>query len=139
MTNDKKNVGRPTVKDKARFCVMVRFTSEEHAQFLDLFERSGVRDKAKFLKQHFFGKEFRVRTFDENTMSFYQELKNIKGEIRKIGINYNQFITILRTNFTEQRAAMTAEKSSKLLSDVLVQNEKALQITLQLVRQWLQK
>ena len=139
MSEEKKKGGRPTVKDKANHCVMVRFTSEEYAVFISLFEQSSVKDKASFLKQHFFGKEFLVRTFDENTMSFYQELKNIKAEIRKVGVNYNQLITILRKNFNEQRVAIAVNKSAKLLSDILMQNEKALHITLQLVRRWLQK
>ena len=76
---------------------------------------------------------------DENTVEFYYTLQAIKGEIRKIGVNYNQFIAILRTHFTEQRAAITAEKSAKLLSEIVVLNERAMQLTMQLVRRWLPK
>ena len=132
-----RKVGRPPKIDKANHCVMVRFNSEEYAEFLKMFEKSGVKDKATFLKKHLFGAEFKVKTFDENTFNSYQELKNIKAEVRKIGVNYNQFIVILRSHFTEQRAAMTASNSAKLLSEVLLHNERALKITLQLVRRWL--
>ena len=134
-----KKVGRPPKIDKAKHCVMVRFNSEEYTDFLKMFEKSGLKEKATFLKRHLFGSEFKVKTYDENTFNSYQELKNIKAEIRKIGVNYNQFIAILRSNFTEQRAATTAKNSVKLLSDILLYNERALSITLQLVRRWLPK
>lgn len=139
MTIEKKRAGRPSKEKKKCHCVMVRFTDEEYADFLAMHAKSGVKERAIFLKAHFFGREFFVRTFDDNTLSYYQELKNIKAEINKIGVNYNQFITTLKKHFTEHRAAITAESSAKLLSQVLIQNDKALQITLQLVRRWLPK
>ncbi len=138
-SNEVKRVGRPPKIDRASHCVMVRFNSQEYAEFLKMYEMSGVPERAIFLKRHFFGREFRVKNYDQHTFEAYQELKNIKAEIRKIGVNYNQLIAILRSNFTEQRAAITAQKSANLLSEILLFNERALSITLQLVRRWLPK
>lgn len=136
---ESRKAGRPPKTDKSDHCVMVRFNSVEYANFLKDFESSGVKRRAHYIKHRLQNGTFTVIKADKNTIEFYHTLQEIKSEVHRIGVNYNQFITILRANFTEQRAAITAETSAKLLSEVLVKNEKALQITLQLVRRWLQK
>ncbi len=138
-SKERRKAGRPPKTDKRNHCIMVRFNDEEYADFLKDFERSGANCRAHYIKKRLQNEDFSVVNADKNTIEFYHTLQGIKAEVRKIGVNYNQFITILRNNFTEQRAAITAEKSAKLLSEILVQNEKALQITLQLVRRWLPK
>ena len=136
---ERRKAGRPPKVDKKNHCVMVRFNDEEYADFLKDFEKSGSNCRAHYIKKRLNNEDFSVITADKNTLEFYHTLQNIKAEIRKIGVNYNQLITILRTNFTEKRAIIIAEKSTKLLSEILLQNEKALQITLHLVRRWLPK
>lgn len=42
--------GRPPKNDPAKNCVMVRFSDQEYAQFLAMFEESGVYAKAIFIK-----------------------------------------------------------------------------------------
>ncbi len=136
---ERRKAGRPPKQNKRHNCVMVRFTDEEYAEFIKNFERSGAQCRAHYIKKRIDGSDFRVIKADANTIEYYHKLCELKAEVRKIGVNYNQYIAILRSNFTEQRAAMLSIRSAELLSDVLVQCEKALQLTLQLVRRWLQK
>ena len=138
MTTTKK-AGRPPKVDKAQHCVMVRFTPEEYAELLSLVDRAGAQHKAVFIKKLIFSRDFSVVKADANTLGFYDTLKELRSECRKIGVNYNQYITILRSHFTEQRAAMMSNKSAELLQQVVMLNEKALHLTLQIVRQWLPK
>ncbi|MFI3293411.1 MAG: hypothetical protein SNI70_07825 [Rikenellaceae bacterium] len=135
----KKKAGRPPKPDRAQHCVMVRFTPHEYADLLALIERAGAKHKAVFIKKLIFGRDFSVLKADLNTLGFYDTLKELRIECRKIGVNYNQYITILRGHFTEQRAAMMSNKSAELLQQVVMLNEKALHLTLKLVRQWLPK
>lgn len=135
-TNGKRKAGRPPKTDKSDHCVMVRFNSKEYADFLAGFERSGAKCRAHYIKRRLLKEDFFVMNADSNTINFYYTLQDIKSEIRKIGVNYNQFITILRTHFTEQKAAITAEKSAQLLAAILTKNEQAMRLTLQLVRRW---
>lgn len=131
--------GRPPKTDPATFKYSFRLNAKENADFLTLFEKSGMKCKSHFISSCIFERSFKVMTVDKNTLDFYNTLKEIKQECRRIGVNYNQYIAMLRVNFTEQRAAIMSEKSAKLLQEVVVQNEKALHITLQLVRRWLPK
>lgn len=134
-----RKAGRPPKINKCDNCVMVRFTDEEYADFLADFERSGATCRAHYIKKRIKGSDFRVIIADKNTIEYYHKLNEIKSEIRKVGVNYNQYIAILRSHFTEQKAAMMSIKSAELLSDISLKCEKALQLTLQLVNKWLQK
>lgn len=136
---ERRKAGRPPKVNKKNHCVMVRFTAEEYADFLTDVEKTGSNNRALYIKKRLANRDFRVIKADKNTIEFYHKLSEIKAEIRKVGVNYNQFLTILRQHFTEQKAAMMSEKSAKLLAEILLQNEKALQLTIQLVHQWLRK
>lgn len=136
---ERRKAGRPPKTNKRTHCVMVRFTPQEYADFMTDVERSGAKNRAFYIKKRIENSDFRVVVADKNTIEFYHKLQDIKAEVRKIGVNYNQYITILRKNFTEQRAAIMSDQSAKLLGEVLLQTEKSLQLTLQLVHKWLQK
>lgn len=59
MNEKRRNVGgKPPKPDKVCHPVMVRFTDEEYARFLAMYEQSGVYAKAVFIKAHVFGAEF---------------------------------------------------------------------------------
>ena len=135
----RRKAGRPLKINPAVHKYSIRFNADEHAEFLSLFEKSGMKMKAHFITSCIFGKSFKVLTVDKNTLDFYNTLKEIKQECRKIGVNYNQYVVILRTHFTPQRAVTLSAESTKLLQELLAKNEKALQITLSLVRIWLPK
>lgn len=62
--NKQRKPGRPRKADLAKRCVMVRFTDEEYARFLTMFEKSGVHSMARFIKGQVFDKTFRVIQMD---------------------------------------------------------------------------
>ena len=139
MSKQKRTRGRPPKTDTAKHKYSLHLNAEENAKFLTLFENSGVKHKSHFIASCIFDKEFKVIKADENTLKFYDQLKEIRQELRSIGVNYNQYIVLLRTHFSEQRAAIMSEKSAKALMESLSLNERAMKLTLELVREWLQK
>ena len=68
---------------------MVRFTDEEYARFLALFEQSGTLSKAAFVKARVFG-DARLTAFN--------------AQFRKIGVNYNQIVKELHAHFSPKKA-----------------------------------
>ena len=96
--------GRPPKTDTAKNCVMVRFTDEEYARFLALFEQSGTLSKAAFVKARVFGDEFRVIRSDRGTMEFAARLTAFNAQFRKIGVNYNQIVKELHAHFSPKKA-----------------------------------
>ncbi len=137
----KKNVkaGRPIKKDPALHKLALRMNDMEWADFMSMYEKSGMRTHTQFIKSRIFDQPFRVMVVDENTRACYDALKELRIECNRIGSNYNQFITVLRTHFTEQRAYIMSERSAKLLARVVELNEQALHLTLKIIRKWLPK
>ena len=75
MNSKRKGVGgKPPKPDKAAHPVMVRFTDEEYARFLAMYEQSGVYAKAVFIKARVFGAEFRVLKVDKTFVDYYTKL-----------------------------------------------------------------
>lgn len=138
MTKEKQG-GRPPKSNPALHKVALRMNDTEWADFLTMYEKSGMRTQTQFVKSRIFDLPFRVIRVDETTLKFYDALKELRAECRKIGVNYNQYVAILRNHFTEQKAYMMSEKSAKLLTKVVELNERAIHLTLQTIRPWLPK
>ncbi|MCL2561263.1 MAG: MobA protein [Rikenellaceae bacterium] len=96
--------GRPPKSDPAINCLMVRFTDAEYARFLSMFEQSGVRSKARFILARIFGEPFKVVKTDASVIEFTSKLTALHGQIRSVGINYNQTVKWLHTSFGEKKA-----------------------------------
>jgi hypothetical protein len=65
--------GRTPKNDPANFRYSVNFTAVQHAQFLTLFEQSGLQSKARFIAARIFGDEFRVVKTDLTTLEKVQK------------------------------------------------------------------
>ena len=96
--------GRPAKIDPAKNCLMVRFTNAEYARFLSMFEQSGLHSKARFILARIFGDEFRVVKTDGAAREFVAKLTALYGQIRSIGVNYNQTVKQLHTTFSDKKA-----------------------------------
>ena len=100
----RKRTGRNPKPDTKTHCVMVRFDSSEWNRFLTMYEKSGVYARAVFLKEHFFGRTFKVLTVDKTLVDYYTKLSDFHAQFRAIGTNYNQVVKELRCHFSEKKA-----------------------------------
>ncbi len=96
--------GRPSKIDPAKNCVMVRFSDVEYAAFLSMFEQSGLHSKARFILARIFDDEFRVVKTDGAALEFVSRLTALYGQIRSVGVNYNQTVKQLHTTFSDKKA-----------------------------------
>ena len=96
--------GRPPKTDPAGNCLMVRFSDVQYAEFLSMFEQSGLRSKARFILARIFGDEFRVVKTDGAALEFVAKLTALYGQIRSVGVNYNQTVKQLHTTFSDKKA-----------------------------------
>jgi hypothetical protein len=89
---------------KATFRYTVNLTPEENARFLTLYERSGMNAYARFIAARIFNEEFKVITIDKGAVDVYNLLLSFHAQFRSIGVNYNQVVKALKSNFTEKKA-----------------------------------
>jgi hypothetical protein len=131
--------GRPVTNDPAKECVMVRFTSEEYARFLSLFEQSGVAAKAIFIKARVFGDSFRVVKTDRVALEYVAKLTTFFGQFRAIGTNYNQVVKELHTHFSEKKALALLYKLEKITTELAVTGQQIIALSKEFEEKYLRK
>lgn len=109
--NEEKNVprqrgkgGRPPKENPAAHRLTVNLTDKQYADFLTLYEQSGVTSLSGFIASRIFDEEFRVVKTDSSAVDFVMKLSALYGQIRSVGVNYNQTVKQLHTTFGEKKA-----------------------------------
>ena len=140
MKGKTRNVGgKPPKPATAAHPVMVRFTDEEYARFLALYEQSGVYAKAVFIKARVFGAEFRVLKVDRTLVDYYTKLSSLHAQYRAVGVNYNQTVKELKSRFSEKKAMALLYKLEKLTVELAEISRRILTLTHEFQQQWLPK
>ena len=121
--------GRPAKSDPVTECVMVRFNATEYARFLTLFEQSGVKAKADFIKARVFGQPFRVVKTDRAALEYVAKLTTFYAQFRAIGTNYNQVVKELHSNFSHKKALALLFKLEKLTTELAVAGQQIIALT----------
>ena len=111
--------GRSPKNDPANYRYSVNFTAVEHARFLTLFEQSGLQSRARFIAARVFGDEFRVVKIDRSTMEYVTKLSTFHAQFRAVGVNYNQVVKELHTNFSEKKTLALLYKLEKITVELV--------------------
>lgn len=131
--------GRIPKNDPANYRYSVNFTAVEHARFLMMFEQSGLQSKARFIAARVFGDEFRVVKIDRSAMEYVTKLTSFYAQFRSVGVNYNQVVKELHSNFSEKKALALLYKLEKTTIDLVEIGKKILELSEEFKEQWLQK
>lgn len=108
-----KSGGRKPKPEKRENRYAVRFTDKENARFLGLFEQSGLHTKAEYIAAVLLNRELKTVKIDKSAHDFYMRLTTFHSQFRAIGVNYNQVVKALKTNFTEKKALAFLYKLEK--------------------------
>lgn len=131
--------GRIPKSDPAVFRYTVRFNAVENTRFLSLFEQSGMQTKAHFIVARIFDEEFKVIKIDKNAVDYYTRLTTLYGQFRSVGVNYNQVVKELHSNFSEKKALAFLYKLERLTVELVETNQKIIELTKEFEKKWLQK
>jgi hypothetical protein len=134
-----KKTGRDPKPDTKTHCVMVRFDNSEWNRFLTMYEKSGVYAKAVFLKEHFFGRTFKVLTVDRALVDYYTKLSDFHAQFRAIGTNYNQVVKELRCHYSEKKAMALLFKLEKQTVELVKLSHRIVELSRELEKKWSQK
>ena len=134
-----KKMGRNPKPDTKTHCVMVRFDSCEWNRFLSMYEKSGVYARAVFLKEHFFGRTFKVLTVDKTLVDYYTKLSDFHAQFRAIGTNYNQVVKELRCHYSEKKAMSLLFKLENYTVELVKLSHRIVELSRELEEKWSQK
>jgi len=118
---------------------MVRFNAREYARFLTLFEQSGVKAKAVFIKARVFGQPFRVVKTDRAALEYVAKLTTFYAQFRGVGINYNQVVKELHSNFSHKKALALLFKLEKLTTELAVTGQQIIALSKEFEEKYLQE
>ena len=124
-----KKGGRPLKNDPAKIRYTISFNEEEHARFIDSFEKSGMQVKAHFITSCIFDKTIKSVKIDKGTIDCYMRLTSFHSQFRSIGVNYNQVVKLLYKNFSEKKAAAYLYKLEKHTAEMTALFKEIVQIT----------
>ena len=131
--------GRIPKSDPAVFRYTVRLNAVENTRFLSLFEQSGMQTKAHFIVSRIFNEEFKVIKIDKNAVDYYTRLTTLYGQFRSVGVNYNQVVKELHSNFSEKKTLAFLYKLERLTIELVETNQKIIELTKEFETKWLQK
>ena len=131
--------GRPPKNNAAAYRYSVNFTAAEHARFLTMFEQSGLQSMARFIAARVFGDEFRVVKIDRSAMEYVTKLTSFFAQFRSVGVNYNQVVKELHSNFSEKKALALLYKLEKATVELAETGKKILELSEEFKEKWLQK
>jgi len=131
--------GRKKALDPALHRYSLRLNSIENDMFLRLLRQSGQKSNTDFIKAMIFDKEMKVVFIDKSSKDYYMRLTNLYEQYRHIGVNYNQVVKALKTNFAEKRALALLYRLEKMTVELVKISKDILAVTQEYEKRWLQK
>jgi len=102
--NKPRQVGRKPKADPCCHRLAINLNDADYAQFLTLYDASGLPDKARFITSCIFNRQLKVVKIDKAAMDYYMRLTTFHSQFRAIGVNYNQVTKALKATYTEKKA-----------------------------------
>lgn len=137
--NRTNRVGRKPKKDSAIHRYSISLNDMENAQFLTLFEQSGMKVMAHFITACIFQKPIKTVKIDMDAVDFHTRLTNFYSQFRAVGVNYNQIVKILYRNFSEKKASAYLFKLEKQTAEMADLCRKVIELTQEFEKEHLQK
>ena len=121
--------GRHPKADPAVHRYSISLNAEENARFLSLFEQSGMNVMAHFITACIFQKGIKTIKVDKTAIDYYARLTALFGQFRAVGVNYNQVVKVLNSNFSEKKALAYLYKLEKQTAELALLSQKIIQLT----------
>lgn len=135
----KSKSGRKPKADPVAFRYTINLNEQENADFLTRFELSQMHSKSKFIASCVLEREIKVTKIDKGTVDFAMRLTTFFGQFRAIGVNYNQIVKALKTNFEMKRALAMLYKLEQATLELVTINRDVIKLVEEFEARWLRK
>ena len=106
---------------------------------MQMMDKANETVKATFIKQHLFGKPFKVLVTDRNLAVYCAKLSEFFAQFRTLGVNYNLIVKELRTEFSEKKAMQYLYKLEKATMEMAKILAEVKALTIKFDEAWSQK
>lgn len=126
-------------KSKKVYRYSVNLDEMENEKLMALIRQTGSKNISRFITSVLFNKEIRVVRIDKTAKDYYMRLTNLYSQYRAIGVNYNQTVKAIKTNFAEKRALSMLYKLEKATIELIGIMREVVLLTKEYEEKWLQK
>lgn len=117
--NRKSKAGRKPKKFPAIHAYYVRLNSMDMCRFENMFDLSGYRYRGHFIRDKVLNTPLKVKVIDKSRMDYIIKLSAFRGQMRKIGNNYNQLLHLLKEQLGEKKALTYLYKLEKVTIELV--------------------
>ena len=71
----------------------------------------------------------KIVKIDKATMDYYMRLTSFYSQFQVVGVNYNQTVKAIKTNFSEKRALILLRQLEKATFELVAINKKVMELT----------
>ena len=107
---------------------------KDQQRAIDLFHKSGAETKSDFVRGRILGESFKVSTVDKSAVEYYRKLSELTAQIHKIGVLYNQTVRAINSYHSVKTAQLLLEKLENLSLQIIMLQQKTIQLTEQFDR-----
>lgn len=114
--DDAKKIRRAAQNKTHRYSF--RMNTEQETRMREMMEEAGLKNKSRLIVGRIFGQTFkRVVTVPEKKV-YYTRLTDLYGQMRLIGLEYNQTVKVLNVTYGDRRAEALIRKLEKNMQDL---------------------
>src|SRR5690606_10109575 len=134
-----KKAGRKPKIDPAVHRYSFNLNDEDNANFLALFDQSGMKITAHFITACIFQKTIKTGKIDMGAIEYHEELTRCFSQFSAIGTNYDQVVKILYRNFSEKKAGTYLFKLEKETIELVKVTKEVIRLTQEFEEKCLKK
>jgi len=131
---EKKDVKK---QDRLVFPVMTRINQAKYKELKRLADHTKDQTISSLVRDIIHNRKIQVYTHDETKDLLMEELANLRGEIKAIGVNINQITRLFNTYPQQQRKEFYAKTAFSEYLAIDSKIDRLLEIISKLAKQWL--
>ena len=124
------------VIDPKSYMHTFRLNEQQQVQFEKMMLKAGQRSQSKFILSRIFGWPFRVVQTNKDAHDYYLRLTNLYAQIRAVGVNYNQTVKAIHSNFNDRRAVALLARLEKYTQELTLLFGQVVRLTEEFNRRW---
>ena len=113
-----------------------RLDEQQQMQFENMMLKAGEPNQFKFVVGRIFGCSFHVVKIDKSAQDYYARLTSVLAQIRAVGVNYNQTVKAIHTNFNDRRAVALLSRLEKSTRELTALEQQVIDLTRELKSKW---
>lgn len=135
----KKQGGRKPEKNPKIYRYTVNLDEIENEKFQATLREIRSANTSRFIANVLLNKPIKVVKVDKVAKDYYMLLTNLYSQYRAVGVNYNQTVRAIKTNFAEKRALSMLYRLEKMTLELIGITREVIVLTKQYEETWLQK